>query len=126
VGAACVVVRGGQEVEATIRKKARKRTQGDVGEQTNQNGYLWGVLIRMIADDIGELDQDAVHDWILLAVGHFKVMPDGTKIAATTSDMEAGRSRSYASGSRYGRRSRRIRAGLGLYLPDPHEVDYDR
>lgn len=105
----------GQELEMTLSKKYKRRTQGEPG-QTNQNGYFWGVVIRMIADHVGELDQDYIHDLVLVKVGHFKVIL-GEKIAKETKDMSAGEFQDLC---------KRIQTWamqeLGVYIPDPYEV----
>lgn len=115
----------GQEVELTVKKRSKRRTQGDVGEATNQNGYLWGVLIRGIADEIGELDQDYVYHWALLSVGHFKVMPDGTKVPLSTSDMEAGPFQELCKRIQIWAATPGAISERGVYLPDPHEQNYE-
>lgn len=106
----------GQELEMTLKKMTKSRTQGLAGEGSNQNGYFWGVIIRMIADHIGELDQDYVHDAVLVAVGHFKEVL-GTKVPKETKDMEAGE---------FQELMKRIQIWasktLDLYIPDPYEI----
>lgn len=115
----------GDELELTVKKRSKRRTQGAPGEGTNQNGYLWGVLIRSIADEIGELDQDVVYAWVLVAVGHFKVMPDGTKIALGTSDLEAGPFQELCKRIQIWAATPGNVCEKGLYLPDPHEAEYN-
>lgn len=116
----------GLEVEVTIRKRRKPRTQGAPGEASNQLGYYWGVLIRTIADEIGEMDQELVHRWVLRAVGHFKVMPDGMKIPAPTSDMDAGPFQELCKRIQIWAAQPGNVCDSGLYLPDPHEVVEER
>lgn len=115
----------GKEVEVSIRKRRKPRTTGAPGEPSNQSGYYWGVLIRGIADEIGEMDQDIVHGWVLVAVGHFKVMPDGTKVALPTSDMEAGPFQELCKRIQIWAATPGNLCENGLYLPDPHEAEYN-
>lgn len=114
----------GQELEITIKKKFKKRTSGQHGEETNFNGYWWGVVVRMIADAMGELDQDEVHAWVQIMGGNFKVMRDGTKVPKGTSEM---------SGIELKQLCERVQSWAsipgnvcekGLYIPDPHEPDW--
>lgn len=114
-----------QEMQMTLEKRTKKRTQGDFGEGTNQNGYLWGVLIRGVADEIGEMDQDYVYHWVLITVGHFKVMPGGTKVPDKTSDMEAGPFQELCKRIQIWAATPGNVCEKGMYLPDPHETNYD-
>lgn len=108
----------GTELELTICKKYRRRTSGKPDEETNFNGYLWAVPIRMIADEIGEENDEIVHQWIQLAVGNVKVMKDGTKVPAGTRDM---------SGAEFADYCARIRIWaanfLKMNIPEPNEVE---
>jgi hypothetical protein len=114
----------GQEMEIVIKKKYKVRTSKQPGEETNFNGYYWGVIVKMIADEKGEIGEEAydeISDWIQINVGNFRVMPDGTKVAKSTkiengpfSDM-CMRARMWAN----------IPGNVtehGMYIPEPHEV----
>lgn len=108
-----------QEVEITVKKRFRKRSSGAPGEETNFNGYYWAIVVRMIADEIGEIDQEYVHHWIQISVGNFKTMPDGQKVPAGTGHMTGGEFAEYCG---------RVRTwagnpeGLAMFIPQPHEV----
>lgn len=112
----------GQEVEITIKRKFKKRTSGQPGEETNFNGYYWGVIVKIIADEIGEIDQDIVHNWIQLAVGNTKSMKDGTKVPAGTSHMSGAEFSDYCSRVRMWTGQKE---GLNIYLPEPYEAEYN-
>lgn len=110
-----------QEVEITIKKRFKKRTAGHPGEVTNFNGYYWAVIIRMIADEIGEIDQEIVHHWIQLAVGNFKTMKDGTKTPIGTGHMTGAEFSDYCSRVRMWAGNTE---GLNMFIPQPHEAEY--
>lgn len=110
-----------QEVEITVKKKFKKRSSGQPGEEANINGYYWMVVVRLIADEIGEIDQEIVHQWIQTAVGNVKVMRDGSKVPAGTSNMSGAEFAEYCS---------RVRMwagnpdGLNMFIPQPNEASY--
>ncbi len=110
----------GQEVEITIDKKSKKRTSGQPGEDTNFNGYYWAIIVRMVADEIGELDQDYVHGLIQIAVGNFKVSRWEDKIPLGTSKMTGAEFADYCSRCRIWASKE-----LNLYVPEPHETEYN-
>lgn len=98
------------EVQVIIQKRRKPRSD-------NQNRYYWGVVVRLIADEIGELDQDLVHHYLQIAVGNFKEIkgvkvPDGTSLK-NTGEMEEylERVRTWASSE------------LSICVPLPNEVD---
>lgn len=113
----------GQELEMTVSKRYIRRTSGLPGEETNFNGYLWGVAYKMIGDHIGEMDLDYIHHWVQICVGNVKGMPDGQVVPLGTSDMSGGEFAEYCS-------KVRIWAGkpegLSLYLPEPNEAEWSR
>lgn len=109
-----------QEVEITVKKRFKKRTSGQPGEETNFNGYYWGVIIRMIGDEIGEVNSQIVSDWVQVEIGRFTEIR-GVKIAKSTSDL---------SGAEFAEMCSSVRMwagspdGLNLFIPQPHEVEY--
>lgn len=109
----------GTDLELTICKKYRRRTSGQPDEETNFNGYLWAVPIRMIADEIGEENDELVHQWVQLAVGNVRVMNDGTKVPAGTRHM---------SGAEFADYCARVRIWaantLNMSIPEPNESEY--
>lgn len=113
----------GKEIEMTVGPKYKRRTQGDPGEETNFNGYYWAVVVRMIADEMGEWDQDVVHDYIQMAVGNVRVMKNGIKLPAGTKEMSGVEFAEYCSKVRTWANSP---DELNLYIPEPHECDYEK
>lgn len=111
------------EVEITVKKKFKRRTSGLPGEETDFNGYYWAVIVRMVADEIGEVDQEKVHDWIQIAVGNTKVMRDGTRIPAGTSDLSGAEFSDYCSRARMWAGNQE---GLNIYIPEPYETTWGK
>lgn len=114
-----------KRLEMTVKVYRKPRSTGQPGETGNQNGYYWAVPVRMIADEIGELDQDLVHEWIQLAVGNFKVMPDGHKVPKGTSDMDTSEFEDYCARVRTWAGTPGNICEAGLYIPMPHEAAYE-
>lgn len=115
----------GQDMEMTMAKKHKPRTTGAPGEETNFNGYLWGIAYKTIGDTIGEWDLDTVHIWAQKAVKNVKIMSDGEVIPKGTSDMSGGEFADYC-------RLVRMWAGTpgkitneGIFIPEPNEVVHD-
>ena len=111
----------GQEIETTIKKKYKKRSSGQQGEEANFNGYYWTVIVRMVADEMGDEDQEYIHETILIEIGHFKVDKFGNKHATHTRDLSGAefadlcsRARTWASKT------------LNLYIPEPNEAEWQR
>ena len=104
----------GQEVELTIRKKVKRRSN-------NQNAYMWGVMIPAIADCIG-IDNESAHEQmmqlhsverVITRSGHtFKQIKRTSQMS--TAEMEDYNSRVRIWASEF----------LGLYIPLPNEVQY--
>lgn len=112
-------------LEITVKRKYKKRTTGLPDEETNFNGYYWGVIVAMISEQIGEADRQATHEWIQLKTGNVKRMPDGTELPGSTQEMSGGdfaemcaRVRTWA-GTDYD-----VFGEGGLYIPEPHEVTF--
>ena len=114
-----------QEIEMTIKAKYKKRTSKQPDEETNQNGYYWGVPIAMISDEMGDFDKMWIHDWIQIKAGNSKMMPDGTVIARGTSDMSAGNFEDYCAKVRMWCAVPGNLCEEGMYIPQPHEIEYD-
>jgi len=113
----------GQEIETTIKKKYKKRSSGQQGETTNFNGYFWKI-ITMIATDIGEYGEEGVkrtEKTVLIKVGHIEVDKFGQTITKSTSIL---------SGGEFAELCAKVRMWssefLGLYLPEPHEAEWER
>jgi len=115
-----------QEIEITIKNKFKKRTSKQPDEETNQNGYYWGIPIRIIMDEFGDqFTKQELHDWIQIKVGNTKVMPDGTEIAKGTSEMPAGEFEEYCSKVRMWCAVPGNLCEDGMYIPEPYEAEYD-
>lgn len=116
-----------QEVEISVKKKFKKRTSGQPGEETNFNGYYWMVVVRMVADEMGEIDQDVVHDIIQIEAGNFKMVKVGTheiKVPKGTSDMSGGEFAEYCSRARIWAGTPGNICDAGMFIPQPHEANY--
>ena len=114
----------GKELEMTVASKYKQRTSGQPGEQTNFNGYLWGVVYKIIGDAIGEMDLDYIHYWVQVKTGNVKGMPDGSVVPAGTSEMSGGEFAEFCSRARiWAGTPGNITEG-GIYIPEPREVDY--
>ena len=116
----------GKEIEITVGAKSKKRTSGQPGEETNFNGYLWGIVYKIIADEIGELDLDYVHYWAQVKTGNVKGMPDGSVIPIGTSEMTGGEFAEYCSRVRIWASTPGSICENGMYIPEPNEADYNR
>jgi hypothetical protein len=108
----------GTDIEIYVQRKKKLRTSGQPGECTNFNGYYWGVIVRMVAEEMGEMDTEYVSKNIELMVGNFKSNKNGDKIPLGTSKMTGGEFAEYCSKAR-------IWASkfLHLNIPEPHEYE---
>jgi len=122
----------GQALEMTVSAKYKRRTQGDPGEDTNFNGYYWAVPVRMISDEMGELDDNVTHNLLQMMFnkkGVRTVGPDGkmsnVEIPAGTKDMSGAEFAEYCSKIRMWASIPKDQGGLEIYIPEPHEADYN-
>lgn len=113
----------GQEIEITASPRRRRRTSGQPGEDTNFNGYLWGVVYKIIGDEIGEMDLDYIHYWVQMNVGNVKGMPDGRVVPAGTSEMSGGEFAEYCSKARIWASKPGNIVEHGVFIPEPNEAD---
>lgn len=112
----------GQELEVTIKKRFKLRTSGQPGEETNFNGYYWGVVVQMIADHCGYFEKDEIeqlHCWIQTEVNNVVRMPNGTTVPRGTSRLSGAEFSDYCSKVRTWASSH-----LNMYIPEPHECVY--
>ena len=112
-------------MEMTVKRKYKKRTAGLPGEETNFNGYLWGVILKMIADEVGEFDLDKVYCWAQIAVGNFVAMRDGTKVPKGTSEMSGGEFAEFCQRIREWANQPGEICELGMRIPAPNEVEWE-
>jgi hypothetical protein len=138
----------GQEVEIIISKRRKARTSGQPGEETNFNGYYWGVIVKMVADFMGEMDMDYVHGllqsvtgnirntglskypdrpefcpseiWELLKTNGYLKGETPDNIPAGTKNMTGGEFSEYCSKCRIWASKE-----LNLSIPEPNEADYE-
>lgn len=121
------------DVEITIEKKHKRRSSGLPGESGNLNGYYWAVVVRIVSDTMGELDDNATHAMLQMLFNKKGVqvldpitkqkinlqLPKGTKDLSSAEFAEyCSRIRTWAS----------IPGNLcerGAYIPEPHEATYD-
>ncbi len=113
-----------KELEITVAPKYKRRTAGLPDEETNFNGYLWGVVYKIIGDEIGEFDLDYIHGWAQVAVGNVKGMPDKSVVPIGTSEMSGGEFAEYCQKVRVWAGTPGKICELGLIIPEPNELEY--
>lgn len=115
----------GQELEVTIDKRRRPRTSGAPGENANHNGYYWGVVVKMVADELGYFEKhdiDRVEEWIQVNVNNVVRMPDGKEVAAGTKWMDTAQFADHCSKARMWASMPGAVCEHGMYIPEPYEV----
>ena len=123
----------GQALDVVVGVQYKRRTQGDPGEETNFNGYWWAVPIRMISDEMGELDDNVTHNMLQMMFNKkgMRVLDPETKQMV---NIEVPRGTKYLSGIEFAELCSKVRmwaslpkdqGGLGIYIPEPHEAHYD-
>ena len=117
--------REGQEVEMTVKNKTKKRTSGQPDEETNFNGYYWGIIVAIIADEIGEYKTEDIHNWIQVEVGNTKMTPNRKIIPSGTSEMSGGEFAEFCSKARQWANMPGNICEAGLYIPEPHEAEFN-
>ena len=116
-----------QEVDVTISRRYKRRTSAQPGEETNFNGYYWGVVVKIIADEIGEFDKEGygrIHEMIQWAVNNTKHMPNGIEVTAGTSEMSGAEFAEYCKKARMWANQPDSITQKGIYVPEPYECDY--
>lgn len=104
----------GQHVELVIRKKRQTRS-------LQANRYWWGVIIPLIAEELGYLphEHDAVHDAVIRhLVGVRPGSDPRLQIRATTHDMDTE-----DFGMLIEHAIIWAASDLGIVIPDPHSVE---
>jgi len=107
----------GYEMQAMVQPKVKRRTCGRAGELSNQNGYYFGVQLKMIGDEIGEMDLRIVDNWVQIEVGNIKIIKDKI-VPAGTKFKEPADFQNYCK-----KVSIWASSFLHLYIPDPHESE---
>ncbi len=117
----------GKEMEMTIGTKYKRRSQGEPGEQTNFNGYYWGVVVRIISDVMGELDDQVTHNLLQMKFNKKGVTVGGENIEvpAGTKEMSGADFSEYCSKIRMWAAQPGSITERGVYIPEPHEAEYD-
>lgn len=98
----------GFDVDVQIGKHYKRRTE-------RENRYYWGVIIPLVAAEVGDEEPEFVHASLQIAVGHCKNIlgrdvPLGTSTLSTVEFEEyAAKTRMFAS------------KFLNLYIPEPNE-----
>lgn len=138
----------GKEIEVEFREPKKIRTSGQPGEETNFNGYYWGIIVKMVADEMGELDQDYVHNLLQLSVGNIRnsgkerypdrpqycpsqiweLLKENGFIKCNIADNVPGGTKGMTGGEFAEYCSKcRIWASkeLNLYIPEPYEVGWE-
>lgn len=116
-----------QEVEVVISKKYKKRTSGQANEDTNFNAYYWGVIIKMIADEVGEFDQDGynrIHYMLQVNVNNMIAMRNGTEVPAGTRRMSGMEFSEYCAKCRMWANQPDNISDNGIFIPKPNEIEY--
>lgn len=98
----------GREIRADFSRRNKK------DRSLEQNSYYWGVLIKLIADEIGEDDHDAIHEFLkvkFLAFDSLFILKFRSTADLSTVEFEdyCAKIRSWAW------------QFLGVFLPKPNE-----
>jgi hypothetical protein len=103
-----------KEVELTVKRHRQARS-------LNQNAYYWGVVVRMIGQQIGEDDPEAVHEMLKMEHNYYvaTVGKKEMRIPLSTADLDTTAFEAYLEKIR-----RWSSEWLSLYIPSPGEVDH--
>lgn len=101
------------EYEFIIRKPRKERS-------LNQNNYLWGVVYKLISDELG-YSVDDVHEICKMMFLSHTVLVKGKeiKICGSTASLSTVEMESYLSSVRQW-----ASAEISCFVPLPNEVDY--
>lgn len=115
-----------QEIEITVKNKFKRRTAGKYDEETNFNGYYWGVIITMLMDEIpDQFTKREMHQWLQVSVGNSKMIRGNIEIPKGTSEMSGGEFAEYCSQCRIFCSKPGNICDKGMYIPEPHEAEYN-
>ena len=107
------------EMEATFSRKYKRRSTGAIGETTNFNGYYWAVVIRMVSDAMGELDDDYTNDMLQLETGNYRESSSGLRVPKGTKEMSGGEFSEYCGKCRIWASKE-----LQISIPEPNEAEW--
>ena len=110
----------GTDMVMEVKKLGKIRTSKQPGEDTNFNGYYWGIIVKAAAgpDAMADIDMDYVDKCLQIQVGNFRVDNDGNKIPRGTSWMTGAEFAEYCMKCRMF-----LNQFYGLYVPEPREGD---
>lgn len=100
-------------IEIVVKKWLNTRSQ-------SQNRYYWGVIIKMIGDEQGEIDQNKIHALLksLFLKGGVEVNGKRYEIIKDTHDLDTIEFEDYCEKCRQWASQE-----LNLYIPLPNEVE---
>ncbi len=102
----------GRKVSVTVKRFTKRRSDP-------QNAFYWGVVVKMIGEQIGESDPQTVHEY-LKAVHNYRIQAIGNKeirIPQSTANLTTVEFQEYLD-----RVTRWAADFLALYIPEPGEV----
>jgi len=123
----------GQNVEVTIAPKYKRRTTGQPGEKSNFNGYYWAVIVRIISDTMGEIDDNVTHG-LLQTLFNKKGVRIADPKTGEIINIEIPRGTKYLSGAEFAEYCSKIRTWAsitdnlcenGVFIPEPNECEYE-
>ncbi len=123
----------GQNVEITIAPKYKRRTSGQQGERSNFNGYYWAVIVRIISDTMGEIDDNVTHN-LLQQIFNKKGVRVIDPYTKKEINVEVARGTKHLSGAEFAEYCSKIRTWAsipdnlsehGVFIPEPNECEYD-
>ena len=113
------------EYQISVKRKYKPRTSGQNDEESNWNGYYWGVIIEILHDEMGLTRQDCHEELkrMFNPVGYTVKLPDGTMgrrtKAGSTKHMSHQEFINYCAEIR--RWAMHPDDGYNCYIPEPHE-----
>ena len=103
----------GQEVDITLDRHAAKRSGA-------QNRYYWGVVVKMIAEAMGELCQESAHDALRVQFLRVPAVEGKLPTIRSTTDLTTAEFEDYLM------RCKVLASKMfNIYIPDPNEVPED-
>lgn len=110
-----------QSIKISVKKNIKKRTTGQGDEKSNQNGYLWGVVLPILADHFGYTDNEMLD--ALRPLFFFEVSDKNPKVKRLLST-------TLYNTQEWEKKMEDIRVWAlneeNVYIPEPHEVDYEQ
>lgn len=104
----------GKTVIVTIKRQVKKRS-------SEQNSYYWGVIIKYIADYCGYAGSDELESLHYELRKQFLANKGVFNVPKSTSELSSQEFNEYLENI-----TRWASQTLGLYIPSPNEVEYER